>query len=363
MADEEESGEKTEEPSQHRIDEFRNKGQVAASRDLVSVLTLSGAMATLIFTSAYLFELFTDLFQWIFAQRLENIFTDQGMALLLHQVMWAFFKAIIPVMVSSFVLGFLGYVMQIGFVYAPEMLEMQIDRINPINGFKRLFSMKIIFDFFKTLFKFIVIVAISYYFIKQSFYDLNGLLQLEILQTILFSKIMVTKLIFVLLLFFLIVALIDFGWEKFQYRKKLLQTRHQAREELKEKEGNPEIKQRIRAIQREVAHKRMMADVPKADVIVANPTHISVALKYDKEKMVAPTVVAKGSDLVALRIREIAKENNVAIVENVTLARTLYATVKIGEAIPRTLYKAVADILTYVYKLKRKQKAVDGEGV
>ncbi len=155
-----------------------------------------------------------------------------------------------------------------------------------------------------------------------------------------------------------IIAAADFAYQKFSYKKKLMMTKEQAKKESKEQDGNPEIKQRIRSIQREMSQKRMMADVPKADVIITNPTHISIALKYDKATMVAPEVIAKGADAVAMKIREIAKESDIPIVENVPLARAMYKTVKIGDGVPRNLYKAVAEVLAFVYKLKRKRKAV-----
>ena len=166
------------------------------------------------------------------------------------------------------------------------------------------------------------------------------------------------KLAFYILIGMIIVAILDFAYQKTSYKKKLMLTKDAAKRESKEQEGDPEIKQRIRTIQREMAQKRMMNDVPTADVIVTNPTHYSVAIKYDKENMVSPRVIAKGKDHVALRIREIAKENNVPLVENVPLARNLYSSVKVGEEIPRVLYKAVAEILAFVYKLKRKEKAL-----
>jgi flagellar biosynthetic protein FlhB len=150
----------------------------------------------------------------------------------------------------------------------------------------------------------------------------------------------------------------DFAWEKWSYRQKLMMTKQESKDEAKEKDGNPEIKQKIRQIQRAMSQKRMMDDVKKADVIVTNPTHLSVALKYDGQSMVAPAVMAKGADHLALRIREIAQEHDIPIVENVMLARTLYKTVKVGEGVPRTLYRAVAEVLAFVYKLRRKKKAL-----
>ena len=153
----------------------------------------------------------------------------------------------------------------------------------------------------------------------------------------------------------LILSIFDFGYQKYSYLQRLKQTKEQLKRETKEKEGNPEIKQRIKTIQREAAQKRMMAAIPEADVIVTNPTHLSIALKYDGETMVSPTVIGKGADHLALKIREIAKEHKVPIVENIPLARTLYKTVKVEEPVPRSLYKAVAEVLAFVYKMKRRK--------
>jgi flagellar biosynthetic protein FlhB len=180
----------------------------------------------------------------------------------------------------------------------------------------------------------------------------------EIAGGLVFGKSLIFKLGYSVLLGLAVVAVGDFAWEKWSYRQKTMMTKQQVKEESKEKDGSPEVKQKIRAIQRQMATKRMMDDVKKADVIVTNPTHISVALKYDGESMVAPSLVAKGADHLALRIRELAKENDIPIVENVLLARTLYATVKVGHGVPRTMYKAVAEVLAFVYKLKRKKKAL-----
>jgi flagellar biosynthetic protein FlhB len=210
----------------------------------------------------------------------------------------------------------------------------------------------------KGIFKFAVVILITYSVMKDNVASFLGFLHSDAGQSLAFGKYLMAKLGFSILLGLGVIALADFGWEKWSYRKKMMMTKQEAKEEAKEKDGNPEVKNKIRQIQRQMAQKRMMDDVKKADVIVTNPTHISVALKYDGEMMVAPSVTAKGADHLALRIREIAKENDIPIVENIMLARTLYKTVKVGHGVPRTLYKAVAEILAFTYKLKRKAKAL-----
>ena len=245
-----------------------------------------------------------------------------------------------------------------GFIYAPDVISFKLDRLDPIAGFKRLFSVKILIDTIKTILKFVAVISVTYVVIKQDFKSYIGFLQVDTGGIYEIGRYLLIKLGFSILTSFAIIAGADFAWEKFNFRKKLMLTKKEAKQELKEKEGNPEIRQRIRSIQREMSQKRMMASIPKADAIVTNPTHISVAIKYDVANMVAPTVIAKGADHLALKIRQIAKDNNVPIVENIILARTLYKTVKVGEIVPKTLYKAVAEILAFVYKIKKKRKAL-----
>lgn len=357
MADENDD-EKTEEPSQYKIDESRKKGDVASSKELSSVLLLSGSLLTLIICGVFIYETFTEYIDWIYRLDFKMIYTQEKFADVISQTMWTLVKCVAPSFGASVCLGILSQFIQIGFLYSPEILNADIERINPIKGFGRMFSKKALVEALKGVFKFTVVIAITYSVMKNNIGSFLGFLHSDAGQSLMFGKYLMVKLGFSILLGLGIVALADFGWEKWSYRQKMMMTKQEAKEESKEKDGNPEVKNKIRQIQRQMAQKRMMDDVKKADVIVTNPTHISVALKYDGETMVAPAVMAKGADHLALRIREIAKENDIPIVENIMLARTLYKTVKVGHGVPRTLYKAVAEILSFVYKLKRKQKAL-----
>ena len=350
--------EKTEEPSQYRIEESRKKGDVAGSKELSSVLLLSGSLLTLIICGVFVFEQFSEYIDWLYRLDFKNIYTAKKFGDVINQTAWTLIKCVGPFFAASACLGVLSSFMQIGFLYSPEILEVKFERLNPIQGFERLLSKKALVEAIKGVFKFAVVIIITYNVMKDNIGSFLGFLHADAAQSLGFGKYLMVKLGFSILLGLGLVALADFAWEKWSYRKKMMMTKQEAKEEAKERDGNPEVKNRIRQIQRQMAQKRMMNDVKKADVIVTNPTHISVALKYDGESMVAPSVMAKGADHLALRIREIAKENDIPIVENIMLARTLYKTVKVGHGVPRTLYKAVAEILAFVYKLKRKQKAL-----
>lgn len=359
MADESESDdEKTEEPSQHKIDESRKKGDVASSKELASVLLLSGCLLTLILCGVFVFEIFTEYIDWLYRQDFRNIYTQEKFAEVISQTAWTLVKCVAPFFGASFCIGVFAQFMQIGFLYSPEILNIDLTRLDPIKGFGRLFSKKAVVEAIKGVFKFTVVIWITYAVIKDNIGSFLGFLHADAGQSLAFGKYLMVKLGFSILLGLGVVAMADFAWEKWSYRKKMMMTKQQAKEESKENDGNPEVKSKIRQIQRQMAQKRMMDDVKTADVIVTNPTHISVALKYDGEVMVAPLLVAKGADHLALRIREIAKENDIPIVENIMLARTLYKTVKVGHGVPRTLYKAIAEIMAFVYKLRRKQKAL-----
>jgi flagellar biosynthetic protein FlhB len=355
---EENDDEKTEDPSQHRIDESRKKGEVAVSKELSSVILLSGSLLTLILSGVFVYEQFTEYIDWLYRLDFKLIYTAEKFGDVVSQTAWTLVKCVGPFFVASACLGFLSTFVQIGFLYSPEILEVKLERLNPIQGFERLLSKKAIVEAVKGVFKFTVIIAITYSVMKNNIGSFLGFLHADAAESLGFGKYLMVKLGFSILLGLGVIALMDFAWEKWSYHKKMMMTKQEAKQEAKEKDGNPEIKNRIRTIQRQMAQKRMMNDVKKADVIVTNPTHISVALKYDGNEMVAPSVMAKGADHLALRIREIAKENNIPIVENIMLARTLYKTVKVGHGVPRTLYKAVAEILAFVYKLRRKEKAL-----
>ncbi len=359
MAEEEQgAGEKTEEPSAHRIEQFRKRGDVASSRELSSVLVLSACILVLGISMAYIYEIMSEFVEWLYTLDPSVAYTPESLKTIVTKTASTMIKAIAPVLFTALCIGVLGNLMQVGFLYAAEALTLKPERINPIEGFKRLFSVKSLVEAIKGIFKFILVIAILYFFLRNDIYSYSGFLHMDYSSGVFLGKDMIIKLAFYIILAMSIVALGDFIYQKVHYQNRLRMTKQEAKRELKEQEGSPEVRQRIRAVQRDMANRRMMDDVKTADVIVTNPTHLSVALKYDKNTMISPEVVGKGADHLAMRIREIAKKSNIPLVENVPLARALYGSVKVGEGVPRTLYKAVAEVLAFVYKLKKKEKAL-----
>ena len=267
--------------------------------------------------------------------------------------MQAFVKIVGPFLIIIMLAGVMSNLLQIGGLrFSSHPLVPKFNKLNPLAGFGRIFSKNSVMELFKSLFKVGIISVISYYVIKSHWKEIPPLMGFGVGQVLSFMGFVALEIIFNVLLVMIFLSLLDFTFQKFTYLENLRMTKQEIKEERKESDGNPQVKQRIRTVQMQMARKRMMSAVPEADVIVTNPTHISIAIKYDTENFAAPLVVAKGVGPIAMRIREIAKENGIPLVEDKPLARTLNKTVEVGQMIPASLYKAVAEILAYVYKLK-----------
>ncbi len=357
MAEENDTGEKTEEPTARKIEESRRKGEVAFSKELNSVLILAVSVLTLALSMVYIYEQLNVYVEWLYSMDAKSAFKEENFNQIVLSTVGVAFRCVAPLFFVVFATSVLASISQVGFLYAPEVLNLKFERINPINGFKRLFSVRSLVEALKAVLKFLFILGIVFYFFKDRFQSFSGFLHVEYEQGFLYGKNLVTQLAVIIVLSLILIALADMAYQKYAHWQKLKMTKYEAKKDSKEQEGNPEVKQRIRTIQREMSQRRVMSEIPNADVIVTNPTHISIVIKYDAETMVSPEVVGKGADHMALRIRQVAKEHNIPIVENVPLARTLYKTVDEGQAVPRSLYKSVAEVLAFVYKLKRKEQA------
>ncbi|MBE9529046.1 MAG: flagellar biosynthesis protein FlhB [Proteobacteria bacterium] len=343
---------KTELPTSQKRDETRSKGNVASSKEVATFAVFFGGIMLLYFFSAWFAEGMLKLFQQP-AFPFDAELTVQDTVGLYKRVLKDFLILSAPAFAIP-IFGLLAYLLQIGFNFSGEPLKPSFSKINPIEGAKKIFSWNALNELAKSVLKVAVLCYVVFAAIKKEWAALPHMIDMEVaasfgLIAALSFKVMI-KTVWVLA----VIAIVDFAYQKWQHEKSMKMTKEEVKEENRSTEGDPMVKARIRSVQREMARKRMMQDVPEADVVVTNPTHLAVAIKYDTDKAASPIVVAKGAGLVAMKIREIAKEHGVPIVEDKPLARSLFKSVEVGMEIPVTLYKAVAEILAYVYKLKNK---------
>lgn len=360
MADEQDQDREdlTEERSQLRQEEYRRKGNVAQSRELTGLFAfLASGVVFYALGPAWinqLIDFMREVFQTDLSSRI-NLNDVSVSGNYLKRGMKIAASVVFPVALAGSVAGILIGFAQVGSLFTTEPLTPDVNKINPLQGLKRYFSKRQWIDNLRFLLKVVAVIWVGYGLVKEQIQIAPSFLNTEpvVLGTQFAAQ---SKSVFISLgMVLLIFAVLDFIYQRWEYDKSLRLTKPEAKKELKEREGDPLIRARIRSIQREMARRRMMEAVKKADVVVTNPTHFAVALKYDREKMSAPKVVAKGTELIAKKIREIAQANGVVVVENPPLARTLFKSVKIGQYIPRGLYQAVADVLTYVYRLKNRK--------
>ncbi|PIP71464.1 MAG: flagellar biosynthesis protein FlhB [Nitrospinae bacterium CG22_combo_CG10-13_8_21_14_all_47_10] len=344
---------KTEEPTSKRVTDTEEKGNFAHSREINSSFILLAALLGFMILGEQSTRTVMGSWNGMFAESWALQLTPEELYKVTVNAMKAFAKIVGPFLILIMLAGLASNILQIGGLrFSSHPLVPKFNKLNPLTGFGRIFSKNSVMELFKSLFKVGIISVISYFVIKSHWNEIPPLMGFGVGQILSFMGFVALEIIFNVLLVMIFLSLLDFAFQKFTYRENLRMTKQEIKEERKETDGNPQIKQRIRTVQMEMARKRMMSAVPSADVIVTNPTHISVAIKYDTNKFAAPLVVAKGVGPIALRIREIAKENGVPLVEDKPLARTLNKTVQVGQMIPASLYKAVAEILAYVYKLK-----------
>ncbi len=352
MADEDKD-QKTEEASSKRQRQSEERGQFAQSRELTSTLVLFGAILAFSFSSQRATRDMMITWQTLFGQTHVTRMTSDEMQGLLIWVCGKMGIVMAPVLLSILIAGVAANLIQTGGLkFSLHPLQPNWGKLDPMKGLGRIISQNGLMELFKSLFKIAVVSMVVYITIKARLDEIPTLMEYSIVQTWNFMGEVSLKLMIRVLLTMILLAGIDYGFQKFSFSKGQRMTKQEVKDERKESEGDPLIKQRIRSAQMQMARKRMMAAVPKADVVVTNPTHISVAIKYDSSQHAVPIVVAKGMGHMAAKIREIAKANGIPLVEDKPLARTLYKTVEVGQFIPAALYKAVAEILAYVYRLK-----------
>ena len=347
-------GEKTEEPTAKKRADARKKGQVGRSQELNTAFVLLVGFFTLkllwdsiyLSIASYTTYVFTNLNQSVDTENIIHIF----IGIIVVRAKTAF-----PVMFAIMLIGLAINFFQVGLNFNTESIEFKLDKLNPINGFGRIFSKRSLVELAKSFFKILVIGFFLYRFIHEQILAMPQFMFFDLTTSLALVAEIIFQMAFIVIGVIMIMALMDYGYQKWQTTQDLKMTKQEVKDEMKQSEGDPQIKGKIRQKQRQMAMARMMKEVPKADVIVTNPTHYAIALSY-QQGMSAPLVVAKGQDLVAQRIKEIAREARVPIIENKPLARAIYAAVQIGDAIPQELYQAVAEVLAYVYRLKHARR-------
>lgn len=348
------SGEKTEKASPRKKEDERKKGKVAKSQDINTALLLMFCFIILGVSGSYMKMNMATLYEKTFT---EYIFMDvnlESINKLVIEVLIQFIMVVAPVMAVAVVIGIAANLLQIGVLFTTEPLKFDLKKIDPIQGAKRIFSIRALVELVKSLLK-IVFIGIITFSVILIYKDEMMMLAFKNANSAVafFGKVtLIMGIAATIALLFL--AVLDYMYQRYDFEKNIRMSKQDIKDEHKNMEGDPLIKSKIKEKQRQMAMQRMMSEVPKADVIITNPTHYAIAIKYDEDIIPAPYVIAKGTDKTALRIREIAKEHNVTITENKPLARALYDVVEINEAIPEDYYQAIAEILAFVYQTEKQ---------
>ena len=352
---EQQGQEKTEAPTEKKRRESREEGQVAFSRELPSAALLAGILLTLIATSPLILNAFQEMTTQIFREMSK---ADELSIGSLYDLSGEIFSTLLPAFAPFaaiiVLVGILASVLQVGVQITLKAIAPKFNKISPLTGLKRLFSTQSLADFLKSMAKLIIVGIVGYITYMDKITELNGLSVATPEAILEYNFTVVAEVSGKIVLALVAIAIFDYIYQRWHHEKQLMMTKQEVKEETKQTEGDPQLKARIRQIQREMSNARMMQEVPKADALIVNPTHFSVAILYDRDVMEAPEVTAKGTDHMALRMRTVARENSVPILERPELARDLYANVEIGETIPERFYKAIAEILAFVYRLRRR---------
>lgn len=343
--------EKTEEPTPKKRADAREKGQVPNSREFTSVVILLTALGVFFFGGSWMFGRLSDFMQVTFSRAGSFEFTVPNVSAYFWSVFASGMGILAPVMGALIFAGILGNVSQNGFLLTTEPLIPKLNKLNPISGLGRLFSLKSLTELVKSVLKILIVGSVSFVVVRKEMGAFPGLVNLAVVDILIFIAHVAFKTMLYTSLVMILMAIADVAYQRWQHEKDLRMTKQEVKDEAKQQQGDPAVKARIRSVQRDMARKRMMAAVPEATVVITNPTHLAIALKFENE-LPAPVVLAKGAGHLAAKIRAIAIENEVPIVEQKALARSLYKLVEVGDYIPAELYRAVAEVLAFVYRLK-----------
>lgn len=347
--------ERTEPATGKRRGEARQRGQVRRSQEVNIAFSLTVGVLVLGLSGTHFMANLSGFSRSLFGHPGDYELTAAALPLYFAGGMKLMGLLLLPVALATFLSAVVSNVMQFGFLFTTQPLNWNLDAINPLTGFKRIFSLRGLVELGKSLLKVVIVLAVAYWTLKGSLNEMLETAHTSIPVTVAITRGLFFRLTLRIIGVFIVLAFLDWVYQRYEYEKGLRMTKQEVKQEQKETEGDPQIKSRVRAIQISQYRKRMIAAVKTADVVVTNPTHLAVALSYKPAEMDAPTVVAKGARLMAERIKTMAREHGVPVVEDRPLARALYKGVEIGQAVPAALYRAVAEVLAYVYRLKGRR--------
>ncbi|MDY7560728.1 flagellar biosynthesis protein FlhB [Pseudomonas sp. 10B1] len=353
MAENENGQDKTEDPTDKRVRESREKGETARSKELNTlIVTMAGAGSLLVF-GGQIAQMMLNLMRTNFTLSREVIMDDHFMGLYFLNAGKAALVAIQPLMLVMVLAAVLGPITLGGWIFSGSSMAPKFSRMNPLSGLKRMVSTHALVELLKSIAKFSITLMVALFVLEKDKNDLISIAHEPLESAIIHSIVLLGWSALWMACGLIIIAAVDVPFQIYEAHKKLMMTKQEIRDEHKDSEGRPEVKQRIRQLQREMSQRRMLSSVPKADVIITNPTHYAVALQYDPEKGGAPMLLAKGNDFLALKIREIAGEHNILVLESAALARSIYYSTELDQEIPAGLYLAVAQVLAYVYQIRQ----------
>lgn len=351
-------GEKTEPATQRKLDEARKEGQVAKSKEIINAAFLVITFYMLQFTIGNignsLMEVFNGMYSLIPNYKDRESMTISTATAVFEEAIWSFLSIIAPFLIVCVFIGFIGNVVQVKWKPTAKPITPKFNKISPLSGFKRIFSLQSIVNLLKSVAIVIICLYIVYTELMDNFNGILNIYEISLESGIILSGELVFGVAAKISLLYLVVGIVDLIYQRRKFNEDMKMTKQEVKEEYKNTEGDPTIKQQQRRRMREASQRRMMQKLPEADVVITNPTHYAVAIKYDLEIADAPVVLAKGEDYLAMKIKEVARENDIEIVENKPLARAIYSSVDVGEKIPQELYQAVAEVLAYVYGVKNK---------
>ncbi|MHB1125908.1 MAG: flagellar biosynthesis protein FlhB [Bacillota bacterium] len=348
---------KSEEATPRKRQEVRKKGQTIRSGDLNAAVGLLAVVGLMLWNRNIFIDQTTQMVTAFLGQELHQQIDAGGLMAIAWQGTGYYMRLVGPVFLAAAVAGVTVNLAQSGFIFAPSVLQPNFSYLNPLQGLQRIFSRKSLVELVKSLAKVTLVALVSYSIVRSRVDKLLFLMDTDVSQIFATVADVVLKLALNVIIVFLIIGVLDYIFQRMEYNRRIMMSKQEVKEEMRQTEGDPKIRARQREKQRELSRQRMMQQVPEATVVITNPTHLAIALSYKEGEMPAPQVVAKGADLIAQRIIEIARENNVPVVENQPVARFIYQNVEIGQDIPAELYQAIAEILALIYKTKNKAGA------